>query len=744
MQESDGQTRSFPLPENEEKRLALLREFDFLYEDQHEALARICDIGRELLNVRTMSVTLVDRDYLRFLKRAGAPMRLVPRCDAMCTYTILQDQLLEINGLQTDPRFANLTTVRYPPHIDYYAGVPLIFDGLALGSFGATDVVQRTLTEGERRHMTWLASLVMDVMRLYHMSQTLKRREGLLAQSSQLARIGGWEADPETLQFAFSEELYRINEMTPAQTGGATELLRGVREADRAGLHESIAALGKDGTAFDTEVEFATAAGHRRWARVMGDAEMRDGKAIRLFGAVQDITERKTAEARIHHLAHHDPLTGLANRFLFRQRLHAAISESERDGSQFALILLDFDNFKNVNDTRGHAIGDKLLETSGERLLNILSSPSTVARLGGDEFALIVRNVASEADVVEKAEHIVEALMRPIDLGEETLVSGVSVGVTIFPKDDRDASELMKNADIALYLAKSSGRGRAGYFTPALRQKFEERLALIEEVRRGIAAGEFSLYYQPICMMDGAHRSLKGFEGLMRWNHPRLGLLTPAFFGAAFEDSELAQALGEIGLNDVIARILEWHAAGIDLGYVALNIASVQIANGEFFERIAEKVREAKLPRGSLMLEVTESVYLNADAAKISADLAMLHELGVLIALDDFGTGYASLTHLKQFPVDLMKIDRSFIRQIGADNENAAIAKAVINLGLALGIDIVAEGVETADQATFLAHNGCEAMQGYLFARAMPADEVAEFASTIDAHQALTDKQMAS
>jgi diguanylate cyclase (GGDEF)-like protein len=735
--------RSYPLPENEEKRLALLREFDFLYEDEHEALARLCDMGLELLKSRTCSVTLVDRHSLRFLKRAGAPVRLVPRCDAMCTYTILGDELLEIRGLQSDPRFANLTTVRNPPYIDFYAGVPLIFDGFALGAFCITDDVQRTLSEDERRHLTWLASLVVDVMRLHHLSQKLRRREGLLAQSSQLARIGGWEADPETLQLFFSDELYRINGMEPGHQA-PTELLRGLCEADRKTLDDAIRALGSTGRAFDIEAEFVDAGRIRRWARVMGEAERRDGKVVRLFGAVQDITERKSAEARIHHLAHHDPLTGLANRSLFRKRLDAAIEESAQDGSKFALMLLDFDNFKNVNDTRGHAVGDRLLETAAARLRNILGPPSTIARLGGDEFALIVRNVRDENDVIEKAEQVVQTLMRPIDLGEETLVSGVSVGVTMFPKDDREASELLKNADIALYLAKSSGRARAGYFTPALRQKFEERLALIEEVRAGIAAGQFSLHYQPICSVTSGRRGLRGFEGLMRWQHPRLGLLTPAFFGAAFEDTELAEALGEIGLTNAITRIQEWHAAGVEFGYVALNVSAAQIATGEFLRKVADRVRGVKLPRSSLMLEVTESVYLSTDASQISADLAMLHDLGVSIALDDFGTGYASLTHLKQFPVDLMKIDRSFVRQIGIDSENTAIARAVINLGRALGIDIVAEGVETADQAAFLSDNGCDSMQGYLFAQAMPGGDVAKFVRQLTASRPKSRRRAAS
>jgi diguanylate cyclase (GGDEF)-like protein len=743
MDNGNGIVPPFPVPENEERRLAFLREFDTLYEDQREAISRICDIGRELLDVRTASVTIVDRDRIRFLKRSGAPAPEVARADAMCTWVIPGDELVVMPDLQKDPRFANLISVKGPPFIDFYAGVPLTLDGLAIGTFNVTHTAPRHFGPVELRQLQWLASLVADIMRLHLTQRELHRREQLLAQSSRLARIGGWETDMQTGRLTFSDELYDINEMKHGSPLEMPQLLTHLQEEDRVKLDAARMRLRETGAPFDIEIEFVTAAGNHRWARVMGDGETREGKVVRLFGAVQDITERKQAEAKIQHLAHHDPLTGLANRALFRQRLHSAITESERDTDQFALMLLDFDNFKNVNDTRGHAVGDKLLETAGERLRNMLGTPSTVARLGGDEFALILRDIHSEADVVAKAEQIVRELMQPIDLGEEQLVNGVSIGVTIYPKDDTDASELMKNADIALYLAKSSGRGRAAYFTPSLRQKFEERLALIEEVRRGIEAGEFSLYYQPICSMDGDEKRLKGFEGLMRWRHPRLGLLTPAFFGMAFEESELAKALGEIGLSDALRRIDQWRQHGAQVGYVALNVAPGQIAAGDFFQRVAERVKEARIPRGSLMLEVTESVYLNADAEKIGADLAMLHDLGVLIALDDFGTGYASLTHLKQFPVDLMKIDRSFIRQIGTDTGNTAIARAVINLGRALGIDIVAEGVETSDQAVFLTHNGCTNMQGFLFAQAMPADDVEAFVAGLDTRVLPSQKQRA-
>jgi diguanylate cyclase (GGDEF)-like protein len=726
--------QSFPVPANETERLAAVRELQFLYVDQRESLQRIHQLALRTLEVPYASVNLVDADTVLSLSSRNRDQAGIPRSSAISSHVIMQDGVFEVPNIVADPQFANSFGVNSEPGFRSFLGMPLAMKpGVNVGVFCVLDTKPRRFTENEKAEFVTLGGIALDVIRLHKSSRDLQAREAMLNQTTSLAQLGGWERDLTTGRFKLSDQLYRINELDPGDPRPMRSMLLGLSTENDRKLRQAIDLLARSGTPFDIEVPFTTAWNNRRWARVKGEREARNGKVVRVFGVVQDITDRKAAEARIEHLAHHDSLTGLPNRALFNQRLAAAIEACKASNKKFALMLLDFDDFKSINDTRGHAVGDRLLETAATRLLRTLGPGDTVSRLGGDEFAVIVNDVETDEDVTAAAERICAVLKEPLPIGNESIATSVSIGVTMFPDDHSDGSELMKNADIALYLAKSAGRARPAYFTPALRSKFEEKRLLIEDIRRGIAANEFMLYYQPICGMSasGANR-VAGFESLMRWHHPRLGVLTPAFFNIGFEDAQLALQLGEVGLKQLIHRIEEWHAAGVPFGYVAFNVAPGQFANSEFFAHVRKAVSGAGVPRGSVMLEVTESVYLSQYSEKVAAELSALHDIGVRVALDDFGTGYASLTHLKQFPIDIMKIDRSFIRHIGENQDDTAIACAVINLGHALGIDIVAEGVEKREQAQFLSLNGCNTMQGYYFAKAMHPDDVPAFIRSYD------------
>jgi diguanylate cyclase (GGDEF)-like protein len=726
--------RSFPVPANETERLAAVRDLQFFYTDQRESLERIRALAMQALKVPHVAVNLVDADMVFMLVERGANDRFdIPRAESISSMAIMQDDIFEIPNLLEDPRTSGAFAVS-GPEFRSYIGMPLaVRPGVNVGMFCALDNKPRTFTAEEREQVRIFGGIVMDVMKLHQLSRDLRTREAMLNQTTTLAQLGGWERDLTTGKFKLSDQLFRINELDPSDLRPMRSMLLGLSSDNDRKLRQAIDLLTRSGAGFDLEVPFTTAWNNRRWARVKGEREARNNTTVRVFGVVQDITDRKEAEARIEHLAHHDSLTGLPNRALFNQRLATAIAAGKASNQKFALMLLDFDDFKNINDTRGHAVGDRLLETAAARLLRTVAPGDTISRLGGDEFAVIVHDVETDEEVSAVAERICAVLKEPLQFGNEAIATSVSVGVTLFPDDHSEGSELLKNADIALYLAKSAGRARPAYFTPALRSKFEEKRLLVEDIRRGLAAKEFMLYYQPICgMSTGGSNRVAGFESLMRWHHPRLGVLTPAFFSIAFEDAQLALQLGEVGLKQVIDRIKTWHADGVAFGYIAFNMAPGQFANQEFFTQIRSAVSSAGVPHGSLMLEVTESVYLSQYSEKIAAELSALHELGVRVALDDFGTGYASLTHLKQFPIDIMKIDRSFIRHIGEDQDDTAIACAVINLGHALGIDIVAEGVEKREQAQFLTMNGCSTMQGYYFAKAMHPDEVPNFLANFD------------
>lgn len=727
--------RSFPVPANETERLAAVNELQFLYVDQRESLERIRALAMRTLDAPYASVNLVDEETVLSLVSANNPNKVdIPRASAISSHVIMQDGIFEVPDILADARFAESFGVNSGPGFRSFIGVSLATGpGVNVGVFCVLDTKPRVFTEDEKEQFVTLGGIALDVIRLHKSSRDLQTREAMLNQTTSLAQLGGWERDLTTGRFKLSDQLFRINELDPTDLRPMRSMLLGLSSDNDRKVRQAIDLLSRNGTPFDIEVPFTTAWSNRRWARVKGEREVRNSMAVRVFGVVQDITDRKEAEARIEHLAHHDSLTGLPNRALFNQRLAAAISAGKASNRKFALMLLDFDDFKSINDTRGHAVGDRLLETAASRLLRTVASGDTISRLGGDEFAIIVHDVETDEDVTAVAERICNLLKEPLLLGHESIATSVSLGVTLFPDDHTDGSELLKNADIALYLAKSAGRARPAYFTPALRSKFEEKRLLVEDIKRGIAANEFLLYYQPICgMSTGGGNRVAGFESLMRWHHPRLGVLTPAFFSIGFEDAQLALQLGEVGLKQVIDRIKAWHADGVPFGYIAFNVAPGQFANSEFFTQVRTAVSGAGVPRGSVMLEVTESVYLSQYSEKIAAELSALHEIGVRVALDDFGTGYASLTHLKQFPIDIMKIDRSFIRHIGENQDDTAIACAVINLGHALGIDIVAEGVEKREQAQFLTLNGCNTMQGYYFAKAMHPDEVPGFVANFE------------
>ena len=733
--------RDFPVPANETERLAAVRELQFLYVDQRDSLERIRVLAMKVLGAPYASVNLIGEETVYSLTAATAAKNPdqsfdIPRRAAISSYAILQDEIFEIPDIVADSRFAHSFGVNDGRAFRSFIGIPLATTAnINVGVFCVLDKKPRRFTDEEKQMVTTLGGLALDIIRLHKSRREIQMREAVLSQSASLARLGGWERDLVTGKFALSDELFRINELDPENPRPMRSMLIGLSSENDRKIRHAIDLLEKSGTPFDVEVPFTTAWNSRRWARVKGEREMRDKRTVRCFGVVQDITDRKVAEARIEHLAHHDSLTGLPNRALFSQRLGAAIAAGTARSTKFALMLIDFDDFKTINDTRGHAAGDQLLETAASRLLRSVSTSDTVSRLGGDEFAIIVHDIETDEDVTAAGEKICAALKEPMTLGNEVISASASIGVTLFPVDHTDPSELMKNADIALYLAKSAGRARVAYFTPALRSKFEEKRLLVDDIRRGIAANEFVLYYQPICGYTNGKNRIAGFESLMRWHHPKLGVLTPAFFSIAFEDADLALQLGEIGLNQVAARIKHWHKTGVDFGYVAFNLAPGQFSNTDFFAHVRKVASDPEVPRGSLMLEVTESIYLSQHSEKIAADLSALHEVGVRVALDDFGTGYASLTHLKQFPIDIMKIDRSFIRHIGENQDDTAIACAVINLGHALGIDIVAEGVEKLEQAQFLSLNGCSTMQGYYFAKAMHPDEVPSFVANFDSAQ---------
>jgi diguanylate cyclase (GGDEF)-like protein len=483
--------------------------------------------------------------------------------------------------------------------------------------------------------------------------------------------------------------------------------------------HERIAEMvraRKDGEAQVFEFRLNRDDGVETWVRSVGKKFLgADGKPERLVNLFKDITDRRRQTEAVESLAFRDALTGLPNRAYFNRKFQEAVDASEMIGELFGLIMVDVDHFKDINDTLGHDAGDALLKRLAEMLHAAFRAGDTVARLGGDEFAVILRGLHSEADMMRPVNALQELLRRPIEHGGRSFSVSASIGAALHGDPDADPSHMIKNADIALYRAKDEGRNRSVVFDPSMRSALEQRIELLRDVRAAITAREFVLYYQPV--VDIASNSVSGFEALMRWDHPEQGVLTPDRFMAAFEDQDLSLKLGDLAFETALKQMRDWLDAGVEFGRVAVNISAAQFRSGRLAEEVQDRLDRWNVPCDRLTIEVTENVYMGWGSDMVSDTVRQLHEAGVMIALDDFGTGYASLANLRQFPIDRLKIDKSFVQ----NTEDAAIVKAVITLGASMGMKVVAEGVEDQEQLDALADYGCDQIQGYHFSRPMPA-----------------------
>lgn len=438
----------------------------------------------------------------------------------------------------------------------------------------------------------------------------------------------------------------------------------------------------------------------------------------------EDVTERRRAEERIAYLAKHDALTGLSNRALFREQIEAALKRAMR-GENIALLCLDLDHFKATNDTLGHHVGDLLLKAVSERLRACIREIDAVARLGGDEFAIAQVGLQRPEEAEALAKRLVEALGEPFDLDGHQVVVGTSVGIAIAPSDGTDAERLLRNADMALYSAKSDGRNTYRFFEPEMDARLQERRTLELELRKAITNGEFELHYQPLVNIEAER--VVGFEALIRWNHPKGEMVPPAAFIPLAEETGLIVPLGEWVMRQACSDAALWD----DHLHIAINVSAAQFKSRNLVPAVVNALASTGLSPDRLEIEITESVLLQ----DTESNLAILHQLkalGVKISMDDFGTGYSSLGYLRSFPFDKIKIDRSFIKDLSDRAESVAVIRAVSTLGINLGIATTAEGVETMEQLERLKAEGCREMQGYLFSRPRPVSEILKLLETCE------------
>ena len=445
-----------------------------------------------------------------------------------------------------------------------------------------------------------------------------------------------------------------------------------------------------------------------------------DARVIGVAGTAEDITERKRAQERIEHLAYHDALTGLPNHVLLKDRLDIAMSRARHDGRSIAVLFLDLDRFKVVNDSLGHAVGDRLLQRVGERLTSMVREGDTIARLGGDEFVVVLSDLLRIEDAVRLAEKIVAGLRLPFRIEEEELFVTTSLGISVYPSDGRTGETLIKNADTAMYRAKEEGRDNYQLFTPMLNARSMNRLMLETGLRRALENGELVLHYQPI--LDLSTSGLVGMEALVRWRHPERGLVAPSEFIPLAEETGLIVPLGAWVLRSACAQAKRWEEEGLRPPRVSVNFSTRQLQIPTLSGEVGRVLRETALDADRLEIEITESVAMSHSEDVLTVLYALKH-LGVHISMDDFGTGYSSLGMLKRLPIDTLKLDRSFLRDIETSVDDAAISRAVIVLAHGMKLKVTAEGVENPRQAAFLRRHRCDQAQGYLFSPPVPAEQ---------------------
>ena len=442
----------------------------------------------------------------------------------------------------------------------------------------------------------------------------------------------------------------------------------------------------------------------------------------RLFiASARDVTARKETEQRIMYLASHDALTDLPNRTLLQDRIQQALVQVRRSHGQGAVLFIDLDRFKTINDSLGHDVGDLLLKGVAQRLLSTLRGEDTVARQGGDEFIVVLSSVTNAPDAGIVAQKLLEALMLPYQIMGKELRTSASIGIAVFPADGEDADTLLKNSDTAMYHAKESGRNNYQFFTPRMNQLAAERQSLGTYLHQALDRNELLLHFQPI--VDMGHGKLIGMEVLLRWQHPVQGLIPPVKFIPLAEESGLIVSIGEWVLKSACVQLRAWQDQGYDVPRLAINLSARQFRQKGLAETIARILAETGVAGRHLELEITESVLMD-NTDEVSEILDKLNDMGISIAIDDFGTGYSSLSYLKRFSIDKLKIDQSFVQDIVADPDDAAIVTAIITLAHSLKMKVIAEGVETEAQLAFLRREGCDQYQGYYFSRPLPAAEI--------------------
>lgn len=602
---------------------------------------------------------------------------------------------------------------------------------------GATDF----LTKSSNWEM--IAHRVRYMLRAARAFSELEKNRESLSSAQRMAHVGGWEWQANSNRFLLSAEVCDLLGLSADDCEGSFEhFMSYVASEDRERVRQAVIEALHGAKPYDVQHRLKLPDGTLRHVHAKAEVSFdAGGRALGMRGTIQDVTERRLAEQKIHSLAYYDSLTGLPNRVMFRDQLDRAIALCERERQQLAVMFLDLDKFKRINDTLGHSVGDQLLAAAAERIVRCVrasemvsrdetalpeakaqdaaaSIPLNVARLGGDEFTLYLAGVGEPQNAARVARRILAELARPFVLGQHELVMSASIGIAVCPADGKDVEALLGNADVAMYHAKEQGRNNYQFYDRAMNAEAFQKLSLESNLRKALEREEFVLYYQPLVSVGSG--ALVGAEALIRWRHPDMGMISPLEFIPLAEESGLIVPIGEWVLGQACHQAALWQRMGERPMKVSVNLSGVDFRHRAMPQKVARALEASGLPPGCLTLELTESVLMR-EVETTLVILKQLNDLGVQLSIDDFGTGYSSFSYLRRFPLHTLKIDRSFVRDIPGREDVAAITKAIIAMGHSLKLKVVAEGVETQPQLDYLSEIGCDEYQGYLCSAAVPA-----------------------